>query len=118
MSSKVSKNKITLTRGDTFTTVLTLTRSDGTEYTPVEGDSIRFALKHPDMNRQGTEYVDEQPLIEKSIPYDTLQLKLDPNDTKELGFGKYVYDIEITYANGDVDTVIAATDFTLTPEVH
>ena len=77
-------------------------------YTPVQGDSVRFAMKQS--------YNSTKVLIDKSIPINTLLLKLDPNDTKHLNFGKYVYDIEITFANGDVDTFISG-EFELTPEV-
>jgi hypothetical protein len=45
-------------------------------------------------------------------------LELDPEDTKPLPFGSYTYDIEITFANGIVDTFICEARFILTPEVH
>lgn len=113
----IKKNKITMTRGDTLAAVVSLTNAEGETYTPEEGDSIRFALKHPAMNAQRTEYTDAEPLITKAIPIDTLVLRLDPADTKQLGFGEYVYDIQITLADGTVDTFIAEQPFTLTPEV-
>ena len=45
-------------------------------------------------------------LINKVIPNDTLELHLEPEDTKKYNFGDYVYDIQITFANGDVYTFI------------
>lgn len=94
---EVSGNEIKLVRGDTFYAIVEV--YDGTEpYTPVEGDVIRFAMKH--------KYSDEECLILKTIPNDTLILKLEPEDTKELPVRTYVYDIEITRVNGDVDTFI------------
>lgn len=118
MSVKISKNKITMTRGDTLRANIAMTDADGNPYIPKDGDSIRFALKTSQLNSTKTDYADSEPLIVKSIPTDTLELKLDPSDTKPLGFGTYVYDIEITYANGDVDTFITTAEFTLTPEVY
>lgn len=119
MSARTSSNnKITLTRGDTLYAQVTPLLEDGTTYEPQEGDTVRFALKHPKMNKSETEYIDEEPVLVKSIPIDTMILKIEPGDTKELGFGDYVYDVELTYANGDVDTFIATADFTLTPEVY
>ena len=56
-------------------------------------------------------------LIEKVIPNDTLLLHLLPTDTKELPTGKYVYDIELTNADGEVDTFIPEAKLILTPEV-
>lgn len=108
---------ITLTRGDTFVTNITLKRDNST-YTPVNGDRIRFAMKSPEMNARKTAWTDDTVLVEKAIPYNTMQLKLDPEDTKELDFGQYRYDIEITFANGDVDTFIENAVFILNPEVE
>lgn len=120
MSFSISDdNEITLTRGDTFKSIVTLRdKETKEEYTPVEGDSIRFAVKSNKMNAKKTSYKDEEPLILKDIPIDTLLLKLDPEDTKSLDFGDYVYDIEITFADGTVDTFITTKLFSLTPEVY
>lgn len=107
---------ITLTRGDTFIATISLKEGSST-YTPVEGDSVRFALKDPQMNAQKTAWMDDTVLINKEIPIDTMQLKLDPEDTKELDFGQYRYDMEITFSNGDVDTFIENAIFILNPEV-
>lgn len=109
MSFKVKNNIITLTRGDTFKAHLTISNPDGTEYTPVEGDVVRFALKE--------NIEDEQCLIVKNIPIDTMTLILEPQDTKDLEFGSYVYDVQLTKANGEVDTFITASKFRITVEV-
>ena len=110
MSFKVRKNTIFLTRGDTFKAHLTINYPDGSVYTPKEGDSIRFALKE--------NIEDEECLIWRDIPIDTMLLVLYPEDTKELEFGSYVYDIQLTKANGDVDTFITASKLKLTAEVE
>lgn len=62
-------------------------------------------------------YMDEKPLVVKDIPSDTMLLVLEPEDTKTLPFGKYVYDIQITYADGKVDTFITKGRLRLTEEV-
>lgn len=113
---KVVNNAITLTRGDTFIAVVSLTR-DGEAYVPQEGDSIKFALKKATMNPTKTAYTDKEPLIEKSVPIASMTLQLDPIDTKSLPFGDYVYDLELTFANGVVDTFIAGEPFIITPEI-
>ena len=118
MSSVIKGTSITLTRGDTLRVLVGTTYKDGTVYTPQSGDVIRFALKHPQLNTRQTEYKDTQPLIIKEIPYDTMILELEPSDTKPLGFGTYVYDIQITFPDGRVDTFITQAVFKLTPEVH
>ena len=111
----ISGTTITMTRGDTLSTQVSMTLN-GESYTPVEGDSIRFAMKHPDMTSNKGAYTDSEPLLTKEIPYDTCLLKLDPDDTKPFEFGTYVYDIQITFENGDVDTFISGK-LTLKPEV-
>lgn len=110
MSYSVSGTMITLTRGDTFTALITITDSEGNRYVPVKGDRIRFAMK--------TDYEDEAPLLIKEIPIDTMILVIEPDDTKPLAFGKYVYDIELTKATGEVDTFITKATLKLTEEVH
>lgn len=112
---KINNNKITMTRGDTLSTTVTIT-VDGEEYTPQTGDTVRFAMKHDDMTVDKTAYTDSEALLIKNIPIDTMLLKLDSADTKPFDFGNYVYDIEITFANGDVDTFISST-LVLKPEV-
>ena len=105
----IDGNNITLTRGDTLMLQLQLTRG-GETYTPAQGDSIRFAMKRKYTDNDSTALV-------KNIPTDTLVLEIEPNDTKELPMNKtYVYDIQLTDANGRVDTFVGG-NFELTNEV-
>lgn len=117
MSHNVEGNSITLTRGDTLRLQVGI-KVDEEPYTPVPGDSVRFALKHNVLNQDKSEYIDQEPLVLKSIPIDTMILTLVPEDTKNLGFGKYVYDVQITFADGRVDTFITKAPFKLTEEVE
>lgn len=112
----INGTTISLTRGDTLLVQVGMMR-DSEPYTPVEGDSVRFALKSG-LNSTGKEMKESTPLILKDIPIGTMILRLEPEDTKALSFGDYVYDIEITFSNGVVDTFIANSKFKLTPEVH
>lgn len=123
MSVKIKKNAITHTRGDTLRAKVDLWIDDETPYIPESGDSIRFALKHPLLKeKEGDpgykEYVDQDPIFTVPIPSDTLILHIEPEKTKNLGFGKYEYDIEITYSDGTVDTFITAAPYEITKEVH
>lgn len=113
---KIEGTTITMTRGDTLRALIEIKRN-GEIYTPVAGDEIRFALKHPIFNAKKTEYKEEAPLLLKVIPNETLILQLDPEDTKPLGFGDYIYDIQITFTDGTVDTFIPTAQLKLTPEV-
>lgn len=118
MSYSIDKdNNITLTRGDTFETDITLERGED-PYVPVEGDVISFAVKHNKLLKDKSDYEDKEPLILKYVPIDTMTLVIDPEDTKHLAFGKYVYDMQIQFADGKVDTFIEEKIFELTKEVH
>lgn len=107
---KITGTTITMTRGDTLKVDIGITDSEGNTYTPQSGDTIRFAMKKS--------FSDSSALLEKTIPTDTLLLTLDSDDTKPFAFGTYVYDIELTYASGDVDTFIPKGTIKLSEEVE
>lgn len=107
--TNINGNTITLTRGDTLQATVSIKTAQGEDYVPQSGDVIRFAMKK--------NYCDASPVITKTIPNNTLLFELEPEDTKTLNFGKYVWDMQITYANGAVDTFIDKGTLTLTEEV-
>ena len=118
MSFKVVGQTIYITRGDSGYAEVTMKNKDKTPYVPQEGDAIRFALKTARMKPGNTDFADQKPLVIKPIPNTTMLLEFFPNDTKKLSFGTYKYDIEITKADGYVDTFIENADFIITPEVY
>ena len=117
---KIEGHKITLTRGDTLTLTVSLLHevdpvAPATEptiepYTPEEGDVIRFALSKGYKTEPAYELK-----LSKTIPNDTLTFTLSSAETA-LDYREYNYDIEITHADGTVDTFISST-LTITGEV-
>ena len=108
---KIVGTSIELTRGDSFYCRVGMkNKSDGTDYVAQQGDTVSFALKK--------KYKDDTPLVLKDIPVDTKILHLEPSDTKPLEVGDYVYDIELTTVDGDVDTFIDRAKFKITEEVY
>lgn len=105
----INGTTITMTRGDTLKVKLTLANADGTEYTPATGDVIKVGVK--------ADYSDTNCAIEKTVPNDTLILHIAPSDTNTLDFGSYVWDAQITFANGDVNTFITKGKLKITEEV-
>lgn len=101
---KVQGTTIIMTRGDTMKIHFSLG-----DYIPKEGDVIKFGMKK--------DFCDSECLIEKVIPNDTTILQIEHDDTKDLDFGTYVYDCEITFANGEVNTFISKAVFKITEEV-
>lgn len=111
----VTDTTINMTRGDTVVLQVEIQRN-GEPYELQEGDEVRFALKHSTLNSKKTEFQDANPLVKKTIGSD-LVLTIEPSDTKKLGFGNYTYDIQITFADGTVDTFIDNASLVLLPEV-
>ena len=103
--------RITMTRGDTFQRTLVLTKN-GETYTPQEGDVIRFAMSKKFEGQNGYAL-----LLEKTIPNDTLLWTIDAEETKMLPYGTYNYDLQITYADGSVETFADKKTIKLTEEV-
>ena len=91
MSYNITGTTITLTRGDTFEALVSATTKDGIQFTPCEGDTLRFALKE--------NYSDAAPLLVKDIPISTMMLVL------------------LTRTDGRVDTIITKAVFKLAEEV-
>ena len=106
---EIDGNVISLTRGDSAAFVLDLEDEHGDPYIPNEGDVIRFAMSKT--------YGVDEPLIRKEVDHDTMQVELDPEDTKNLAFGTYVYDIELTDESGHVATILLSK-LKLTKEVY
>lgn len=76
MSYNITGTTITLTRGDTFEALVSATKRDGTQYIPVAGDTIRFAMKE--------NYDDPRPLIADWILSDTTGAAKMANDITRL----------------------------------
>lgn len=98
---------ITLTRGDTGIFNISLQSQDGQAYVPQVGDTLRFAL---------SEGFGKEALVIKNIPIETCILEIEPNDTKDLKFKKYKYDVQFTSTQGRVSTIILG-DFIVDNEV-
>ena len=109
MSYTIENNNIVLTRGDTFCSKVDIYNCSGEPYIPTEDESVRFAMKR--------RYNDIAPLLVIDIPINSLILIIESYMTKGLPCGRYVYDIQITRANGYVDTFIANGRIDLTEEV-
>lgn len=108
---KIDANQnIFVTRGDTLTLKLNLTK-DGETYTPEQGDVIRFALSKGFLTDPNYEL-----LLLKTVPNDTLTFTLQPAET-QLPYGGYNYDLQITHSDTSVDTIVLAA-LTITNEVE
>ncbi len=115
-----NSQNITLTRGDTLTLTVELLQEvppvppdeepTWQPYVPVTGDVIRFALSKGYKGQSAYELK-----LSKEIPHDTLTFACTSQETT-LDYDTYNYDVEITHADGTVDTFISAK-LTITGEV-
>ena len=99
------KVNITMTRGDSES--LTVTCS-----VPfANGDTVYFTVR---------EDAEGEILLQKIItdfPDGAAVIPIYPEDTEGMDFGDYVYDVQITWADGTVKTVIDPSRFRLNEEV-
>jgi len=109
---KIKGTNISMTRGDSEVIRVTVKDTLGNIIPLVTGDTIHFTVRENVMN--------ETKIIEKIITeFDDGEalITIDPQDTENLKFASYVYDIQLTKENGIVRTIITPADFTITGEV-
>ena len=100
---------IRLTRGDTAKLSVNIFADvTGEAYTIASDDIIRFTVKTS---------ADVADMCFQKVLKGTTDIKIEPSDTKNLKYGSYVYDVELTTKDGDVFTVIPPSKFVLTKEV-
>lgn len=103
----VTNNDIKLTRGDTATFKLNVKDLNNNNY-DYSNDTVQFTVK---MNTITT-----NAIIIKNVGSDGI-IKINPQDTNNLNYGVYYYDIQIVKPNNDTYTVIVPHKFELTEEV-
>lgn len=100
---------IEITRGDTAYVAVSITN-----YTFKVGDIIKMGVKKSAN--------DDMYIFEKQITIDKEKdkafIKIEPEDTKNAEFGKYVYDVQLTQnTTGDISTFIPINKFIIGKEV-
>lgn len=105
---KVENNIISLTRGDSAFLNVEITNDEGETYELEHGDVCEFTVKKYTSS--------ENVLIQKEVLNG--EIRISPDDTKNLEYGQYVYDVQVTMANGDVATVIPPTPINICEEVN
>lgn len=105
----IDDKTIKLTRGDTARlTVPIVNLANNGEYTMESGDILYFTIKKTAK--------DSDFLFQKSVTGSN-SIHIRPEDTADLSFGKYKYDVQLTTATGDVYTVIEPSTFEVMEEI-
>ena len=102
---------IVITRGDTGHKLIRLrVLATGETYEMQAGDEIHFGVKR--------DYNDAECAIAKTYTTNPFILAIDPDDTTDLDFGQYHYDMEFVAANGYTRTFMEKKKFKITEEVY
>lgn len=108
----VDGTNIRLTRGDTayLEVPIYLKKDDGSSepYEMKDSDILTFTVKKS--------IKQEEALFVVKLTGENL-FHILPEHTKELGFARYIYDIQITTEDGDVYTIIEPSVFEVMGEV-
>lgn len=104
---KIIGNTINITRGDTGLFTLNITDGSGQPY-DYSNDTVIFTVKS---NVYTTDH-----LIQKTVRYGEI-VTIQPEDTSNLCYGEYWYDVQVTTQSGIVDTVITPSKFIVRTEV-
>ena len=108
----VSGTSLKMTRGDTGAIRVIVSDAAGEIVPLVDGDMIEMTVRESlissekTMYKKVTEFVNGEALI-----------TIHPEDTANLKFKTYVYDIQLTRANGQVQTIIKPSQFEVSSEV-
>lgn len=102
----VKGTDIYLTRGDSEGILVRFNNYDLTEEDKVEM-TVRKSL-------ESEKVLHKVALINEE---NTAYIGIEPKDTEELGFGEYVYDVQVTFKDGTVKTVVKPSKFFLRGEV-
>lgn len=110
---KIDGTNISMTRGDSEDLYVQCVDDGGAPVPLVAGDTVYFTVK---------KHVNtEDKLIQKAITeFDqgVAHIAILPADTRPLRFKKkYVYDVQVTFADGRVRTIILPSAFVVTEEV-
>lgn len=100
---------VRLTRGDTADFSISVQNEVSKDSYEIQvGDTLRFTVK---------ESSEDADIVIQKVLNGLDSFTIEPNDTKNLECGDYVYDVELTTESGDVYTIIPPSRFTIMEEV-
>lgn len=105
-------SKISITRGDSKTIIITL-KNKGATIQFEDGDVLYFTVK------KGIDVEDKilQKICSEFNTEGQAIIDILPSDTKHLKYGKYIYDVQYNRHDGTVTTIVIPSDFVITGEV-
>lgn len=109
----ITGTNISMVRGDSEALTIILREEDGVTQVDFEtGDTVYFTMR---------EALGDTATILQKVVVGFLDgeavIEIEPADTSTLFFKTYVYDIQWTRADGQIKTIVPASDFTILAEV-
>lgn len=107
---------ISMTRGDTVDIIFSAVNEEGELFHPTKNDRLVFSVATKIGNDPIICIINEM----NDNEVDFWSVKINPEDTNELKFGKYVFDVQLEVRDSEtgalqaVDTIIGKTD-TISP---
>lgn len=105
----IDGTNLEMIRGDTETITIEI---DDETLKFIDGDVIHFTIK-----KSPYETVKVLQKIVTSFSDGVATISIAPQDTAELKFGSYWYDIQVTFSNGTVKTLVPPSTFKILTEV-
>ena len=112
---KINHNVLQMVRGDSETLHVTVKN-----YELSESDSVILSVRNvgrsamaASLTAGNTLYFTKTATISDGVA----TIEIDPGDTKDMSPGRYVYDIELTTASGDVHTIVPINYLVIIDEV-
>lgn len=105
---KIKGTDITFNRGDSIYLNVNVYDENGEPYNLQTGDALYFGVK---AKLKDKNYAIPPKKLEGTL------LSIEPEDTYDLDFGEYVYDIQLITANGRSSTIIKPSAFIIEPTV-
>ena len=101
-----SPNTIYLTAGDSDTITVSLSENSGPLLLK-QGDTLYFSVKR---RVRDTHYAFQKVVTEFEADGSAV-IEIEPQDTHSLPPSNYKYDVQITFADGTVATIVKPSDF-------
>lgn len=109
---EINGTNLSMTRGDSKTITVSCKDQNGNKIILDTGDTVYFTVKRNPMV--------SEILIQKIITIfnegDAI-IEIEPEDTENLSFGGYQYDIQWVSSAGRVTTIVKPSNFLIEPEI-
>ena len=108
----VQGTNLSMIRGDSETIQINLTDELNNPFLLSEGDTVYFTVK---LNTKVEEKIFQKVITQ--FEDGMAIIRITPEDTKNLNYKTYVYDIQLTTKDGEVKTIILPSKITIGAEV-